>query len=92
MARSSKSKSPGADGRRELRRGGHANRSVMVLVAVVSFGGADTRIDAHGANLREAQQQWLRPVEICEILKNYKNFHIAPEPPNMPASMTPIFC
>ncbi|KAM0910280.1 hypothetical protein ACQ4PT_014267 [Festuca glaucescens] len=36
--------------------------------------------------LKEAQQRWLRPAEICEILKNYKNFRIAPEPPNMPAS------
>ncbi|XP_047089718.1 calmodulin-binding transcription activator 3-like [Lolium rigidum] len=36
--------------------------------------------------LKEAQQRWLRPAEICEILKNYKNFRIAPEPPTMPAS------
>jgi hypothetical protein len=42
--------------------------------------------------LKEAQQRWLRPAEICEILKNYKNFRIAPEPPTMPASTTPIFC
>ncbi|KAM0842788.1 hypothetical protein ACQ4PT_058141 [Festuca glaucescens] len=36
--------------------------------------------------LKEAQQRWLRPTEICEILKNYRNFRIAPEPPNMPPS------
>jgi len=36
--------------------------------------------------LKEAQHRWLRPTEICEILKNYRNFRIAPEPPNMPAS------
>ncbi|CAM0871794.1 unnamed protein product [Alopecurus aequalis] len=36
--------------------------------------------------LKEAQQRWLRPAEICEILKNYGNFRITPEPPNMPAS------
>ncbi|TVU48115.1 hypothetical protein EJB05_07740 [Eragrostis curvula] len=36
--------------------------------------------------LKEAQQRWLRPAEICEILKNYRNFWIAPEPPNRPPS------
>ncbi|KAK3150723.1 hypothetical protein QOZ80_3AG0236850 [Eleusine coracana subsp. coracana] len=36
--------------------------------------------------LKEAQHRWLRPAEICEILKNYRNFRIAPEPPNRPAS------
>lgn len=36
--------------------------------------------------LKEAQHRWLRPAEICEILKNYKNFRIAPEPPNRPPS------
>uniref|UniRef100_A0A0E0IRG5 CG-1 domain-containing protein n=1 Tax=Oryza nivara TaxID=4536 RepID=A0A0E0IRG5_ORYNI len=36
--------------------------------------------------LKEAQQRWLRPAEICEILKNYKSFRIAPEPPNRPQS------
>ncbi|WOL01102.1 hypothetical protein Cni_G09815 [Canna indica] len=36
--------------------------------------------------LFEAQQRWLRPAEICEILQNYKKFHIAPEPPNKPPS------
>lgn len=34
--------------------------------------------------LMEAQHRWLRPAEICEILKNYKKFHIAPEPAHMP--------
>ncbi|KAG8097154.1 hypothetical protein GUJ93_ZPchr0013g34935 [Zizania palustris] len=36
--------------------------------------------------LKEAQHRWLRPTEICEILENYRNFHIAPEPPNKPPS------
>ncbi|KAL3622071.1 hypothetical protein CASFOL_034267 [Castilleja foliolosa] len=34
--------------------------------------------------LLEAQHRWLRPAEICEILQNYKNFLISPEPPNRP--------
>nr|GMD58361.1 calmodulin-binding transcription activator 3-like isoform X1 [Ipomoea batatas] len=34
--------------------------------------------------LLEAQHRWLRPAEICEILKNYQKFQIAPEPPNTP--------
>jgi CG-1 domain len=34
----------------------------------------------------EAQHRWLRPAEICEILKNYKKFRIAPEPPSRPPS------
>ncbi|XP_044468688.1 calmodulin-binding transcription activator 3-like isoform X2 [Mangifera indica] len=36
--------------------------------------------------LIEAQSRWLRPAEICEILKNYKKFRIAPEPPHLPQS------
>ncbi|XP_043719498.1 calmodulin-binding transcription activator 1-like isoform X2 [Telopea speciosissima] len=36
--------------------------------------------------LLEAQNRWLRPAEICEILRNYRNFRIAPEPPNKPPS------
>ncbi|PUZ42444.1 hypothetical protein GQ55_9G582700 [Panicum hallii var. hallii] len=36
--------------------------------------------------LKEARHRWLRPAEICEILKNYRNFRIAPEPPNRPPS------
>lgn len=53
---------------------------------------ADTR--RHGAApqldieqiLVEAQHRWLRPAEICEILRNYQKFRIAPEPPNKPRS------
>ncbi|XP_072992419.1 calmodulin-binding transcription activator 3 isoform X2 [Typha latifolia] len=36
--------------------------------------------------LQEAQNRWLRPAEICEILRNFKNFRISPEPPNRPSS------
>ncbi|KAF5178182.1 Calmodulin-binding transcription activator [Thalictrum thalictroides] len=36
--------------------------------------------------LLDAQSRWLRPVEICEILQNYRNFKISPEPPNKPPS------
>ncbi|KAJ4817464.1 Calmodulin-binding transcription activator 1 [Rhynchospora pubera] len=36
--------------------------------------------------LQEAQTRWLRPAEICEILRNYKKFRIAPEPPSRPPS------
>ncbi|KAJ0080909.1 hypothetical protein Patl1_12392 [Pistacia atlantica] len=36
--------------------------------------------------LIEAQHRWLCPAEICEILKNYNKFRIAPGPPNLPAS------
>ncbi|XP_078157179.1 calmodulin-binding transcription activator 3-like isoform X2 [Carex rostrata] len=36
--------------------------------------------------LQDAQTRWLRPAEICEILRNYKKFRIAPEPPNRPPS------
>ncbi|GLT43948.1 hypothetical protein SLA2020_178700 [Shorea laevis] len=36
--------------------------------------------------LLEAQHRWLRPAEICEILQNYKKFHISAEPPNAPPS------
>ncbi|KAH0452534.1 hypothetical protein IEQ34_019833 [Dendrobium chrysotoxum] len=36
--------------------------------------------------LQEAQHRWLRPTEICEILRNYHKFCIAPEPPNKPTS------
>lgn len=37
--------------------------------------------------LSEAQHRWLRPAEICEILRNHQKFHIASEPPNRPPSM-----
>ncbi|KAF7842979.1 calmodulin-binding transcription activator 2-like isoform X1 [Senna tora] len=47
-------------------------------------------IDAQIADLQqlqyEAQHRWLRPAEICEILRNYRMFHITPEPPNRPPS------
>ncbi|XP_078429660.1 calmodulin-binding transcription activator 3-like isoform X2 [Wolffia australiana] len=36
--------------------------------------------------LLEAQERWLRPPEISEILRNYKSFRIAPEAPNRPRS------
>lgn len=36
--------------------------------------------------LQEAQNRWLRPIEICQILRNYKLFAIAPETPNKPQS------
>ncbi|XVF17258.1 hypothetical protein REPUB_Repub10bG0104400 [Reevesia pubescens] len=36
--------------------------------------------------LMEAQHRWLRPAEICEILKNYKKFSIAPAPAHLPPS------
>ncbi|XP_076924907.1 calmodulin-binding transcription activator 3-like [Bidens hawaiensis] len=34
--------------------------------------------------LSEAQHRWLRPAEICEILRNYTKFRIATEPGNRP--------
>ncbi|KAK7412157.1 hypothetical protein VNO78_03606 [Psophocarpus tetragonolobus] len=34
----------------------------------------------------EAQHRWLRPAEICEILRNYRLFHITSEPHNRPPS------
>lgn len=39
----------------------------------------------------EAQHRWLRPAEICEILCNYKKFHISSEPPNRPPSIILLF-
>lgn len=53
---------------------------------------ADTRRYALGNQLDieqillEAQNRWLRPAEICEILRNYIKFRICPEPANMPPS------
>ena len=38
--------------------------------------------------LLEAQNRWLRPAEICEILRNYNKFRISPEPAHRPPSMT----
>ena len=37
--------------------------------------------------LIEAKHRWLRPAEICEILRNYPKFQIASEPPDRPSSM-----
>ncbi|KAE8677847.1 Detected protein of confused Function [Hibiscus syriacus] len=37
--------------------------------------------------LQEAQRRWLRPAEICEILRNYQKFQITSEAPNRPPSM-----
>lgn len=34
--------------------------------------------------LQEAQYRWLRPTEICEILRNYQKFHLTPDPPVRP--------
>ncbi|PKI47199.1 hypothetical protein CRG98_032421 [Punica granatum] len=34
--------------------------------------------------LQEAQCRWLRPAEICEILRNYQKFSLTPEPPTRP--------
>ncbi|XP_057959007.1 calmodulin-binding transcription activator 3-like isoform X2 [Malania oleifera] len=34
--------------------------------------------------LQEAQNRWLRPSEICEILRNYQTFHLTPDPPVTP--------
>ncbi|XP_020583062.1 calmodulin-binding transcription activator 1-like isoform X2 [Phalaenopsis equestris] len=35
--------------------------------------------------LFEAKNRWLRPGEICEILHNYHNFNITPDPPYLPS-------
>ncbi|XP_024023492.1 calmodulin-binding transcription activator 2 isoform X2 [Morus notabilis] len=34
--------------------------------------------------LQEAQNRWLRPTEICEILRNYQKFQLTPDPPVTP--------
>ncbi|XP_030508325.2 calmodulin-binding transcription activator 2 isoform X1 [Cannabis sativa] len=34
--------------------------------------------------LQEAQHRWLRPTEICEILRNYLKFQLTPDPPVRP--------
>ncbi|XP_073159520.1 calmodulin-binding transcription activator 2-like isoform X2 [Henckelia pumila] len=36
--------------------------------------------------LSEAQHRWLRPAEICEILRNYLKFRVSTEAPNNPVS------
>ncbi|KAJ7968200.1 Calmodulin-binding transcription activator 2 [Quillaja saponaria] len=47
--------------------------------------GLGPRLDIQQLQL-EAQHRWLRPAEICEILRNYRMFQITPEPPNRPPS------
>lgn len=37
-----------------------------------------------GQILREAQNRWLRPIEVCEILRNYKKFSLSSDPPHKP--------
>ncbi|XP_009793082.1 calmodulin-binding transcription activator 3-like isoform X1 [Nicotiana sylvestris] len=34
--------------------------------------------------LQETQHRWLRPAEICEILRNHHKFYLTPEPPVRP--------
>ncbi|XXG84658.1 hypothetical protein AAC387_Pa10g2129 [Persea americana] len=34
----------------------------------------------------EAQNRWLRPSEVCELLCNHQNFCLTPDPPNKPPS------
>eukprot|EP00268_Persea_americana_P020494 TRINITY_DN2066_c0_g1_i4.p1 TRINITY_DN2066_c0_g1~~TRINITY_DN2066_c0_g1_i4.p1 ORF type:complete len:1029 (+),score=221.63 TRINITY_DN2066_c0_g1_i4:351-3437(+) len=34
--------------------------------------------------LLEAKNRWLRPSEICEILRNHRSFQLTPDPPNRP--------
>ncbi|XP_058077242.1 calmodulin-binding transcription activator 1-like isoform X2 [Magnolia sinica] len=36
--------------------------------------------------LSEAQNRWLRPSEVCEILRNYQKFSVTPDPPYKPPS------
>ncbi|KAJ7980455.1 Calmodulin-binding transcription activator 2 [Quillaja saponaria] len=36
--------------------------------------------------LQEARQRWLRPTEICEILRNHQNFQLAPVTPTKPSA------
>ncbi|KMT01496.1 hypothetical protein BVRB_9g215020 isoform B [Beta vulgaris subsp. vulgaris] len=43
------------------------------------------RLDIQQLQL-EAQHRWLRPAEICEILRNHQKFQISSEPPNRPSS------
>ncbi|KAF5733342.1 calmodulin-binding transcription activator 2-like isoform X3 [Tripterygium wilfordii] len=47
--------------------------------------GIGPRLDTQQLQL-EAQHRWLRPAEICEILRNFQKFHISSEPPNRPPS------
>lgn len=34
--------------------------------------------------LQEAKERWLRPAEICEILRNFQNFELTADPPVRP--------
>ncbi|WOK96064.1 calmodulin-binding transcription activator 1 isoform X1 [Canna indica] len=34
--------------------------------------------------IQEAKSRWLRPSEICEILRNYQRFLLTPDPPSKP--------
>lgn len=36
--------------------------------------------------LQDAQSRWLRPAEICEILRNYRRFDLTPDPPVKPSA------
>ncbi|TKY59498.1 Calmodulin-binding transcription activator 2 [Spatholobus suberectus] len=47
--------------------------------------GLGPRLDIQQLQL-EAQHRWLRPAEICEILRNCRLFQITSEPPNRPPS------
>ncbi|KAK7302526.1 hypothetical protein RJT34_13418 [Clitoria ternatea] len=47
--------------------------------------GCGPRLDLQQLQL-EAQHRWLRPAEICEILRNYRMFHITSEPHTRPPS------
>ncbi|KAK4254255.1 hypothetical protein QN277_009659 [Acacia crassicarpa] len=50
-----------------------------------SYGAGHHRLDVQQLQ-HEAQHRWLRPAEICEILRNYRMFQINSEPPNRPPS------
>ncbi|KAF6156521.1 hypothetical protein GIB67_011322 [Kingdonia uniflora] len=39
-----------------------------------------------GKILEEAQTRWLRPNEVCEILRNHQLFKLTPDPPRLPSS------
>ncbi|KAL9238356.1 hypothetical protein vseg_012788 [Gypsophila vaccaria] len=43
------------------------------------------RLDIQQLQL-EAQHRWLRPAEICEVLRNFQRFQISSESPNRPPS------
>eukprot|EP00250_Pteridium_aquilinum_P015682 c22699_g1_i1 orf=609-3917(+) len=36
--------------------------------------------------LQEAHHRWLRPTEVCEILRNFRKFKLTPDPPHKPQS------